>query len=161
MVRYDIDLHNPLLYLGVGPVLVEHDTLSYGRVLHHTAGNLLILGVPVDVDLLLVSIGPGDRLSSILQVDPGGDGVLEEDSCILEGRPVGLDDGGGVYLLLEELVRRSQHLGGQHDARGDTVPDLLVLSPGDCGYRFGLRPQSLGHLHLRSPASEHQGGKKR
>ena len=92
---------------------------------------------------------PGDELGAVaalddfpdgagvLQVDLGGDGVLQDDGAVLVGLLVGLDAGGGVPLLLLELVGPSLHLGGPHDDRGGAVTDFFVLSPGDLDHCLG------------------------
>ncbi|KAI3475615.1 hypothetical protein L1887_62957 [Cichorium endivia] len=61
------------------------------------------------------------------RVDLGGELVLEVFAGLAAGETVSGDDGGGVDLVLDQLVGATEELGGDDDDRGGAVADLLVL----------------------------------
>ena len=55
---------------------------------------------------------------------------LDVFDSFLAGEPVAGDDGGGVDLLLDQLIRVLQELGGNEDDGGGAVADFLILKLG-------------------------------
>jgi hypothetical protein len=128
-------------HLGVGDVLVEHDTVEDLRVLNLASGNLLDLGVALEVDRLVAVLlarndanslegelahhvrPPGDELGAdgsldegkhlvlVRGVDRDGDGLDDEES-FGEGTLEGGDDDDGVDVALEVGKSLSENLTG-------------------------------------------------
>lgn len=152
-------------HIGVGDVLVEHDTVENDAVLEHTAGNLLDLGVPLGVDLnvltvLLVDsadgldgevddkVAPlGSELSANAALDNLGkvsiirhvNGVghrLGHLAKVIKSLEVGADDDGGVDITLQEALNGGKDLTSQDDDGCGAITDLLVL--GASKFNHGL-----------------------
>lgn len=124
-------------------VLVDHHAVQDLRFLDGAAGNLLHLGVPLDVDLRPPVLREGDGVDGVqgyvhrhvgplsdelgadaalhhvgqgrlvVLVDGNTDGSLQEGHYVFERLLVLSDDDGGVELLFQELFRCREHFAGQ------------------------------------------------
>mmetsp|Transcript_17104 Transcript_17104/g.49578 ORF Transcript_17104/g.49578 Transcript_17104/m.49578 type:complete len:482 (+) Transcript_17104:407-1852(+) len=131
-------------HLGVCHVLVYHDALEHARVLNVAAGQLLHLGVALDVDLLAavgVHVHAGHRvqrqvhhevgeardelgadggphegreLAAVGEVD-GECHRLEDGEGVVEALEVARADDGGVEVAEEQGLRHVEHLPGDDD----------------------------------------------
>mmetsp|Transcript_3485 Transcript_3485/g.12225 ORF Transcript_3485/g.12225 Transcript_3485/m.12225 type:complete len:490 (+) Transcript_3485:1839-3308(+) len=156
-------------------ILAEHHSLEHGAVLERTSGELLDLGVLLDVNLHLAIpevLGHGEhRIQSELRDEGakpvgelGADAALHEPEHLIpvldldrEGQVVdglnrvlqGLDvtphDDRGVVLLLQEGHSGVKELSGEDDDRGGSVPDLLVLGSAELDHALG---GWMGHVDL-------------
>mmetsp|Transcript_28049 Transcript_28049/g.66618 ORF Transcript_28049/g.66618 Transcript_28049/m.66618 type:complete len:219 (+) Transcript_28049:909-1565(+) len=156
-------------------VLLEHDTLEHAAVLDLPAGELLHLGVLLDVDLLPAAreqvghaghgverevrherpvsareLGADAAQHDFHHLVPVVDVQRERKAVddldgILQGRVVPPHDDRGVEVPLEEGLSGVEHLAGEDDDRGGAVSDLLVLRAAELDDR--LR-RWMGHINL-------------
>ena len=131
-----------------------------------SSGNLLNLGIPLDINLFpssninhngkhrllrhlheLLAPAAGELRSDaalhelahdlgVLDVDVDGDFLADYESG-LQGAVVASDDDGGVDVAAEEGLGHGEHLSGEDDDAGGAVSDLLVLGSGELDHGFG------------------------
>eukprot|EP01137_Pigoraptor_chileana_P019540 Opistho-2@80702 len=164
--QHDARVFNAATHLSVRHILVDHHTSKHLRLLNLTAGNLLNLGVALNVDFAapillngdgahgrkcdlagevgppLHELGTETRLDNVehsrvvIRVDGRADVLFNEGGCIIQSLGVRTDNDGGVHLALEEGLRDGEHLAGKNDNRRGSVADLLVLCPADLNHRL-------------------------
>jgi hypothetical protein len=144
------------LHLGVGGVLVEHDTIQYAAFSQLAAGNLLDADVALDIDLGVVGSADHDLAHGLhgdvhhlgapsareLGADGGHDYSAElivivhvNDSANAvagiedggEGLAVAVHNHGGVEVSLQQGLGQGEHLATQDDDGGGSVAYFLVL----------------------------------
>jgi len=157
----------------VGHILVEHDTVKDLAVLENTTGDLLNLGVSLDIDLdvtlvvLLPDLADGvdsevnDEVAPLgreLGANGGGDDLLEvlvvlkvdvgtnlvgDLDDLLKSLEVGVDNDGGMDVLFKETLDGGENLTGKDDDGSGTITDLLILGTSELNHGLGG-----GMLHI-------------